>query len=115
VRQSARDGPRPLHRRRRLLDLPAPDQEPEHEEQFAEEGDKEESKMAVWVEVWLQAIDQPAQSIDYQQNPDDPGDVARAVDQVAEQNEMIAVCRTSGAPEISFRTLTQALRPGLDL
>jgi hypothetical protein len=47
-----------------VLELPAPDQVPEHEEQFSEEGDKQEFEMGVGTEVWLQAIDQPAQSID---------------------------------------------------
>ena len=68
----------------RLLDLPAPDQQPKHKDQFPEERDEEESKMGVWIKVWLQAIDHPAQSIDYQQNPDYPWDVAGPVNQVAQ-------------------------------
>ena len=54
----------------RLLDLPAPDQEPKHEDQLPEKRDKDESKMGVRIRVWPQAIDHPAQSIDCQQNPD---------------------------------------------
>ena len=44
--------------------------------------------MRVRKQVWPHAIEQPAQSINYQENPDDPGDVARPVDQVAQQPEM---------------------------
>lgn len=49
----------------RFLDLPTPDQEPKHEEQFPEEGDKEESKMNVRKKIRPQAIDHPTQSINY--------------------------------------------------
>ena len=47
----------------RLLNLPAPNQEPKHEEQFPEERDKSESKIGIRKKVWPQAIDHPAESI----------------------------------------------------
>src|SRR5580692_6215660 len=88
----------------RLVNLPAADQEPKHEEQLSEKGDKEESEMGIGIEVGLQAIDYPAQSIDYQENADDPGNVARTVDQVAQQNQMNSENDQAHGPIVAKRT-----------
>src|SRR4029077_9098298 len=71
-----------------LPDLRTPDREPKHEDQLPEKRDKDESKMSVRIRVWPQFIDHSPQSIDCQQNPDYPGEVARPVNQVAQQTQM---------------------------
>jgi hypothetical protein len=90
-------------RRCGLLDLPAPDQKPKHEDQFPEERDKDESKMGVRIKVWTQAIDHPAPSIDYQQNPDYFGDVPRPANQVAQQTQMNSENHQAYGPIVSKR------------
>ncbi len=40
------------------------------------------------IKVWPQAIDHPARSIDCQQDPENPRDVARSVNQAAQQNKV---------------------------
>jgi hypothetical protein len=71
-----------------LFDPPAHDQQPEHKHQLPEERDKEESKMRFRVQIGLQAIGHPAESINDQQYSDDPVYVAGATNQVTQQNEM---------------------------
>jgi len=78
----------PKSEQRRLLDLPAADEEPEHEEDFGEEGDEDEAKICVGEEVGLDAVDGPAESVDEEEDAQDPRDVAGAKDQVAEQREV---------------------------
>ena len=46
--------------RRRFLDLPALNDEPERKEQFHEREDKEKSKMGARIKVGSQAVDDPA-------------------------------------------------------
>jgi hypothetical protein len=62
----------------RLLELPAPDHEPNRKDQLHEGQWKKESE-CVRVKVGLQRIDHPAQSVKYEQNPDDLGEVARPI------------------------------------
>ncbi len=87
----------------RPLGLPAPDYEPHGKDQLHERHWKEESKMCVWVEVWLQRIDHPAQSVDYEQNPDNLGDVARPVNQKAQQTKMNAENDQAHGPIVTIR------------
>jgi len=44
--------------------------------------------MRLRIQIRLQAIGHPAESINDQQNPDDPVDIAGTTNQVAQQNEM---------------------------
>jgi hypothetical protein len=51
--------------RRRILDLPTPDQKPKHKVQLSEPRDSDEAKMDVQIKVSLQPIDRLAQSMSY--------------------------------------------------
>ena len=44
--------------------------------------------MCIRIEVWLQRIDDPDQSIEHEQDTDDPGNVARPVNEIAQQSEV---------------------------
>lgn len=48
----------------------------------------EEAKMRFRVQIRLQAIGHPAESVNDEQNPDYPVDISRSANQVAQQNEM---------------------------
>src|SRR5580693_3965168 len=76
------------HPSSRLRQLPAPHQKPKHKDQFGKVGDKEEFQMRSWEEVWLEIVDDPCRSIDYQQYANDLRDVAGPVNQVAHQNKV---------------------------
>ncbi len=75
-------------RLRCLRDAPTPDEQPQHEDEFAEERDEHESRVGVGIEVWLHAIADPAQSVDDQDHAEPPRDVARADDQKSDQYEV---------------------------